>query len=141
MAASLSQARGFSPLEIPWAAPSPGAIKSLGPKMCLHYVSQAPYPTSATLANNSRPITNTPTGPPSHPAHVREEEEEQTFQPHQLVVTFLAELQLLSVFSQQLQVGAAHFFNGLVNLGRKRSCIRGFCVPQPFPGPFGFLGR
>lgn len=72
--------------------------------------------------------------------HAREEEEEQTFQSHQLVVTFLAELQLLSVFSQQLLVGAAHFFNGLPNLGRKRSCIRGFYVPQPFPGPFCCLG-
>lgn len=63
--------------------------------------------------------------------------EEQTFQSHQLIVAFLPELQLLSVFSQQLPIGAAHFFNGLPNLGERQTAL-GACVclrPSQAPLP------
>jgi len=40
----------------------------------------------------------------------------RTFQPHQLVVTLLAELQLPPVLSQQLLVGSVHLLDGLADL-------------------------
>lgn len=40
----------------------------------------------------------------------------RTFQPHQLIVTLLAELQLPAVLAQQLPVGAVHLLDGLADL-------------------------
>lgn len=45
----------------------------------------------------------------------------RTFQPHQLVVALLAELQLPAVLAQQLPVGAVHLLNGLSDLGEAQS--------------------
>lgn len=51
-----------------------------------------------------------------------------TFEPHQLVVTLLAELQLPPVLAQQLPVGAVHLLDGLADLGTAET--RGSASPQ-----------
>lgn len=54
-----------------------------------------------------------------------------TLQPYQLVMAFLAQLQLPAVLAQQLLVVAVNLLNGLANLGSIHGAIRSLALLAP----------